>query len=223
MIDLKNHYGFTREPFGKNLAPGHAAPAHSARRGRRPDQLVHQRTRAGSDHRRGRRREDRRRPCRHRRPRPDPPHPHLPGQPHHRSARDLPSHRHRPRLPSPASTKTPPCSPRPPTLLAAEHAERGRTPVLLVFDEAHLLDHDHSSRPGAQERGDGRRQAAGILLIGRPTLRRMLRLGVLAALEQRIAWARLARHDRRADRGVDHHHLKLAGRTNPLFSDDAVT
>ena len=22
MIDLRNHYGFTRQPFGKNLAPG---------------------------------------------------------------------------------------------------------------------------------------------------------------------------------------------------------
>src|SRR5262249_61263144 len=30
MIDLKNHYGFTRQPFGKNLAPGmlHQHTAH---------------------------------------------------------------------------------------------------------------------------------------------------------------------------------------------------
>jgi type II secretory pathway predicted ATPase ExeA len=30
MIDLKNHYGFTRLPFGKNLAPGmlHQHTAH---------------------------------------------------------------------------------------------------------------------------------------------------------------------------------------------------
>ena len=29
MIDLRNHYGFTRQPFGKNLAPGmlHRTPA----------------------------------------------------------------------------------------------------------------------------------------------------------------------------------------------------
>ena len=31
MIDLKNHYGFTRTPFGKDLAPSmlHRYPAHS--------------------------------------------------------------------------------------------------------------------------------------------------------------------------------------------------
>ena len=31
MIDLRNHYGFTRTPFGKDLAPGmlHHYPAHA--------------------------------------------------------------------------------------------------------------------------------------------------------------------------------------------------
>jgi type II secretory pathway predicted ATPase ExeA len=31
MIDLRNHYGFTRQPFGKNLAPGmlHSHTAHA--------------------------------------------------------------------------------------------------------------------------------------------------------------------------------------------------
>lgn len=31
MIDLKNHYGFTRTPFGKDLAPSmlHRYPAHA--------------------------------------------------------------------------------------------------------------------------------------------------------------------------------------------------
>ena len=28
---LQAHYGFTRMPFGRNLAPGHAAPVHRPR------------------------------------------------------------------------------------------------------------------------------------------------------------------------------------------------
>jgi type II secretory pathway predicted ATPase ExeA len=45
-------------------------------------------------------------------------------------------------------------------------------------------------------------------VVGQPTLRRQLKLGVLAALDQRI--------DVR-------YHLDIAGRTDPLFSDDAIT
>ncbi len=54
------------------------------------------------------------------------------------------------------------------------------------------------------------------LLIGQPTLRRMLRLGVLAALDQRIA-LRYAMPAMTA--GYITHHLTLAGRSDPLFSD----
>ena len=62
------------------------------------------------------------------------------------------------------------------------------------------------------------------LLIGQPTLRRMLRLGVLAALDQRIA-LRYAMPAMTAEQtgGYITHHLKLAGRSDPLFSDDAIT
>ena len=61
------------------------------------------------------------------------------------------------------------------------------------------------------------------LLIGQPTLRRMLRPGVLAALDQRIA-LRYAMPAMTAEQttGYITHHLKLAGRSDPLFSDDAV-
>ena len=61
------------------------------------------------------------------------------------------------------------------------------------------------------------------LLIGQPTLRRMLRLGVLAALDQRIAlrYAMPAMTPEQTT-GYITHHLKLAGRSDPLFSDDAV-
>ena len=62
------------------------------------------------------------------------------------------------------------------------------------------------------------------LLIGQPTLRRMLRLGVLAALDQRIA-LRYAMPAMTGEQtaGYITHHLKLAGRSDPLFSDDAIT
>ena len=62
------------------------------------------------------------------------------------------------------------------------------------------------------------------LLIGQPTLRRMLRLGVLAALDQRIA-IRYAMPAMTAEQtaGYITHHLKLAGRADALFSDDATS
>jgi type II secretory pathway predicted ATPase ExeA len=47
-----------------------------------------------------------------------------------------------------------------------------------------------------------------LLLVGQPTLARQLRLGVFAALDQRIA---------------TRHHLALVSRTDPLFADDAIT
>ena len=62
------------------------------------------------------------------------------------------------------------------------------------------------------------------LLIGQPTLRRKLRLGVLAALDQRIGlrYAMPAMTPEQTA-GYITHHLKLAGRSDPLFSDDATT
>ena len=61
------------------------------------------------------------------------------------------------------------------------------------------------------------------LLIGQPTLRRMLRLGVLAALDQRIAlrYAMPAMTPEQTAAYITH-HLKLAGRSDPLISDDAA-
>ena len=108
--------------------------------------------------------------------------------------------------------------------LAAEHAERGRTPVV-IFDEAHLLDNaqmeavrmltNHNMDSGAP---------FAALLIGQPTLRQRLRLGVLAALDQRIS-VRYALAGMSATETADYitHHLKIAGRADTLFSADAIT
>jgi type II secretory pathway predicted ATPase ExeA len=108
--------------------------------------------------------------------------------------------------------------------LAAEHAERGRTPIV-VFDEAHLLDNaqleavrmltNHGMDSGAP---------FAALLIGQPTLRQRLRLGVLAALDQRISVRYALAGMTPAETGeYITHHLKLAGRADTLFSADAIT
>jgi type II secretory pathway predicted ATPase ExeA len=108
-------------------------------------------------------------------------------------------------------------------LLAAEHAERGKR-VVVICDEAHLLDADCL---------DGLRCLANtdmdqaspfcLLLLGQPTLRRQLRLGAFAALDQRVGLRyALAGLEPAETASYVAHHLKLAGRVDTLFSDDAV-
>ena len=109
------------------------------------------------------------------------------------------------------------------TVLAGEAAERGRTPVLII-DEAHLLDHAQleSVRMLTNHDMDSRTPFATVL-IGQPTLRRMIKLGVLAALDQRIA-VRYQLTGMTPDETGSYirHHLQLAGRDGDLFSDDAA-
>jgi type II secretory pathway predicted ATPase ExeA len=63
-----------------------------------------------------------------------------------------------------------------------------------------------------------------LMLVGQPTLARQLRLGVFAALDQRIATRyQLAPMDvAEAAAQYLRHHLALVGRTDPLFADDAI-
>ena len=110
------------------------------------------------------------------------------------------------------------------TALAAEHAERGRTPVV-VFDEAHLLDNAQLEAVRMLTNHDMDSGAPfAALLVGQPTLRHRLRLGVLAALDQRIS-VRYALAGMTPKETGDYitHHVKIAGRSDTLFSDDAVT
>src|SRR6266566_1106220 len=70
--------------------------------------------------------------------------------------------------------------------LAAEAAERGRTPIL-ILDEAHQLDAAQLETIRMLTSYDlDSVTCFAALLIGQPTLRTRLRLGVLAALDQRI-------------------------------------
>ena len=108
--------------------------------------------------------------------------------------------------------------------LAAETTERGKT-VVLVVDEAHLLDADQLEGLRLLTNADmDSRSPFACLLVGQPTLRRRIRLGAFAALDQRIA-LRYALPGMDLTETVDYtrHHLALAGRSDTLFSDDALT
>ena len=61
------------------------------------------------------------------------------------------------------------------------------------------------------------------LLVGQPTLRRRIKLGTFAALDQRIALRyTMTGMSEPETKSYLTHHLKLAGRSDTLFSDDAV-
>ena len=61
------------------------------------------------------------------------------------------------------------------------------------------------------------------LLVGQPTLRRRIRLGAFAALDQRVALRySMTGMELTETAGYIAHHLKIAGRADTLFSDDAL-
>jgi hypothetical protein len=91
-------------------------------------------------------------------------------------------------------------------------------------DEAHLLvpDQLEELRLLTNAEMDSRSPFA-LLLVRQPTLARQLRLGVFAALDQRIATRyQLAPMDLAEVAQYLRHHLALVGRTDPLFADDAI-
>jgi type II secretory pathway predicted ATPase ExeA len=107
--------------------------------------------------------------------------------------------------------------------LAAEKHERGRA-VIVAVDEAHLLSADQLEelRLLTNSEMDSVAPFAG-LLLGQPTLRRRIKLGSFAALDQRIM-LRYALPGMTEAETRDYlcHHLKLVGRADQLFSDDAA-
>jgi len=108
-------------------------------------------------------------------------------------------------------------------LLAAESAERGKH-VVLIIDEAHLLDAE--SLEGIRCLSNmGMDQTAPfcLLLLGQPTLRRRLRQSPFAALDQRVGMRyAIPGLDAAETQSYVQHHLALAGRSDTLFSDDAI-
>ena len=107
--------------------------------------------------------------------------------------------------------------------LAAEREERGRTPVL-VIDEAHLLSYEQLEAVRMlTNQGMDQDSPLASLLVGQPTLRRTMKLAVLAALEQRTA-LRYTMPGMTAPETSSYiaHHLKLVGRPDQLFTEDAL-
>ncbi len=96
--------------------------------------------------------------------------------------------------------------------------------MVLVLDEGHLLDAEQLEglRLLTNSEMDSRSPFA-CLLVGQPTLRRRIRLGAFAALDQRVALRySMTGMDKDETAGYVVHHLRLAGRSDTLFSDDAL-
>src|SRR6266540_2618864 len=72
-------------------------------------------------------------------------------------------------------------------LLSAEHAEKAKTSVLII-DEAHLLTGEQFEEIRMLTNHDmDAHSPFACLLLGQPTVRRRLKIGTLAALDQRVA------------------------------------
>ena len=108
-------------------------------------------------------------------------------------------------------------------LLDRERAERSKQVVMLI-DEAHLLSpvQLEELRLLTNAEMDSQSPFSGILL-GQPTLRKRLRIGTFAALDQRIALRyELAGMSDKESAQYIRHHVELAGRKDNLFADDAI-
>lgn len=108
-------------------------------------------------------------------------------------------------------------------LLLAEEAERAKR-VVVVVDEGHLLSADQLEQLRILTNFEmDSASPMALLLLGQPTLRRRIKLGAFAALDQRVALRyHLEGMDLAETVAYVKHHLSLAGRSDPLFSDDAL-
>jgi type II secretory pathway predicted ATPase ExeA len=109
--------------------------------------------------------------------------------------------------------------------LATEADERSRN-VILAIDESHMLTGEQlESVRMLTSHGLDSGSPLTVLLLGQPTLRRRLRVGDMAAFDQRVqlkyAFPVPSLAPDEAD-GYIRAHLAHAGRTDTLFSDDAV-
>jgi type II secretory pathway predicted ATPase ExeA len=108
-------------------------------------------------------------------------------------------------------------------LLATEEHERRRR-VVLIVDEAHLLSAEQLEELRLLTNAEMDAESPlALLLVGQPTLARQLRMGVFAALDQRIATRyQIAPMDLGESVEYLRHHLALVGRTDPLVAEDAI-
>jgi type II secretory pathway predicted ATPase ExeA len=107
--------------------------------------------------------------------------------------------------------------------LLAEREEGGRTPVLVLV-EAHLLTYEQLQTIRVlTNQGMDQDSPLACLLVGQPTLRRTMKLAVLAALEQRTALRYTMPGMTATETGsYIAHHIKLVGRPDQLFTEGAL-
>ncbi len=106
--------------------------------------------------------------------------------------------------------------------LAAEEAEWGRK-VVVVLDEAQGMDEALEELRLLMAADMDSKASCSCLLLGQPTLRRRVRLGAYAALNQRIALRYVIEGMAKDETGAYiAHHLKIAGRADTVFSESAV-
>ena len=108
------------------------------------------------------------------------------------------------------------------SLLSGE-SEKGRK-VLVICDEAHLLEGSQLEELRFLTNAEmDSSSSLALLLVGQPNLKARLRLSTFAALEQRITLRySLPQMTSEETKSYINHHLKLAGRTDALFSDEAT-
>ena len=107
--------------------------------------------------------------------------------------------------------------------LAIETNERNKT-VTIIFDEAHLLQPEQLDEIRMLTSADmDATSPFACLLVGQPTLKLRMKLGAFAALDQRIS-LRCELTGMTPDETGSYiaHHTALAGRTDTLFSADAI-
>ena len=108
-------------------------------------------------------------------------------------------------------------------LIALQISEK-RKNLAIIVDEAHLVSIEllEELRLLTNEAMDSTSEFA-LILSGQPTLRQRLNLTQLNALSQRVALrCRLKGLSLEETAGYIRHHLSLAGRSDPVFSDDAI-
>jgi len=108
-------------------------------------------------------------------------------------------------------------------LIAAQASQKHKN-LVIIIDEAHLISVRllEELRLLTNEAMDSISQFA-LILSGQPILRQKLNLTQLNALSQRVALrCRLRGLSLEETAGYIRHHLSLAGRSDPVFSDDAI-
>lgn len=109
------------------------------------------------------------------------------------------------------------------TLFMKEEKEMGKS-VVLVVDESHLLDGSQLEELRLLTNCEmDSKSMFSLILLGQPSLKQKLKLSTFKALDQRITmrYAMVAM-TRDETKGYISHHLKVSGKLDPLFTNEAI-